>query len=75
MYLFNCVLCETKIDLSLQHNGLVAQLNRAPDYGSGGLRFESLRGHNIQKPPVKEAFLFSKSVLKLDKLLHHEYQV
>ena len=31
--------------------GLVAQLNRASDYGSEGLRFESLRGHkNIQKP-------------------------
>ena len=26
--------------------GSVAQLNRAPDYGSGGLRFESLRSHN-----------------------------
>ena len=23
------------------HFGLVAQLNRAPDYGSGGFRFES----------------------------------
>jgi hypothetical protein len=25
--------------------GCVAQLNRASDYGSEGLRFESLRGH------------------------------
>ena len=26
-------------------NGLVAQLDRASDYGSEGLGFESLRGH------------------------------
>ena len=26
-------------------NGLVAQLNRASDYGSEGYRFESCRGH------------------------------
>ena len=25
--------------------GFVAQLDRAPDYGSGGLGFESLRDH------------------------------
>ena len=30
---------------NLHQFGFVAQLNRAPDYGSGGLRFESLRGH------------------------------
>ena len=30
---------------NLHRIGLVAQLNRAPDYGSGGLRFESLQGH------------------------------
>ena len=27
-------------------NGLVAQLNRASDYGSEGYRFESCRGHS-----------------------------
>ena len=26
--------------------GSVAQLDRAPDYGSGGLGFESLQGHS-----------------------------
>lgn len=26
-------------------NGYVAQLDRAPDYGSGGLGFDSLRDH------------------------------
>lgn len=35
-----------KIPLMIKDNGLVAQLDRAPDYGSGGLGFESLRGHN-----------------------------
>gem|GEM_PF-1302530 len=30
-------------------NGFVAQLDRAPDYGSGGLGFESLRDHNKHK--------------------------
>ena len=29
--------------------GLVAQLDRAPDYESGGCRFESCRGHNKLK--------------------------
>ena len=34
--------------LSLQFkNGSVAQLNRAPDYGSEGWGFDSLRGHKI----------------------------
>jgi hypothetical protein len=28
-------------------NGHVAQLNSAPDYGSGGCKFESCRGHNL----------------------------
>ena len=26
-------------------NALVAQLDRAPDFGSGGLRFKSLQAH------------------------------
>ncbi len=30
-----------------KHNGCVAQLNRASDYGSEGFRFESWRGHLI----------------------------
>ena len=32
---------------SLFRKGPVAQLNRAPDYGSGGCRFESCRGHKL----------------------------
>ncbi len=30
---------------NLKKIGLVAQLNSAPDYGSGGSRFESWQGH------------------------------
>ena len=30
-------------------NGSVAQLDRVPDYGSGGSRFEPWRGHNFVK--------------------------
>ena len=29
----------------MHKNARVAQLDRAPDYGSGGLEFESLRGY------------------------------
>ena len=32
---------------------LVAQLDRAPDFGSGGLRFKSLQAHHIHKILVK----------------------
>ncbi len=31
--------------LHCDKQGLVVQLNRIPDYGSGGCRFESCRGH------------------------------
>ena len=38
--------CQTKTTrLTTTKNGLVAQLNRAFDYGSKGYRFESCRGH------------------------------
>ena len=33
--------------ICIQHYGLVAQLDRAPDYGSGGLGFESLRARHF----------------------------
>ena len=38
--------------MSFKAKGLVAQLNSAPDYGSGGSRFESWQGHiaNPQHP-------------------------
>ena len=47
--------------------GSVAQLDRAPDYGSGGLGFESLQGH--EKSLVTEgdrafSFLRNLSLLK-----------
>jgi hypothetical protein len=32
----------------IKNVGFVAQLDRAPDYGSGGLGFESLRDHLVQ---------------------------
>ncbi len=38
-------------------NGLVAQLNRASDYGSEGYRFESCRDHK-KESKKKLAFLF-----------------
>lgn len=41
----NSVTCQVKINKEDIENGFVAQLNRAPDYGSGGYRFESCRGH------------------------------
>jgi hypothetical protein len=34
-----------RVTLRTNRNGFVAQLDRAPDYGSGGLGFESLRDH------------------------------
>ena len=43
-------------------NGLVAQLNRASDYGSEGYRFESCRGH---KGVLMNSFFYVK---KLDSL-------
>lgn len=46
-------------------DGFVAQLDRAPDYGSGGLGFESLRDHNKHKKPLDyqlvKGFLLYKS--------------
>ena len=39
--------------------GLVAQLNSAPDYGSGGYRFESCRGHNIKKGRLLRPFFIA----------------
>jgi hypothetical protein len=44
-------------------NGFVAQLNRAPDYGSGGLRFESLRGHKKKRFLI--AFFLLKNLLEI----------
>ena len=42
-------------------NGLVAQLNRASDYGSEGYRFESCRGH---KGVLRNSFFYDrKSIL------------
>ena len=35
--------------------GCVAQLDRASDYGSEGLGFESLRGHKEPKKPCNES--------------------
>jgi hypothetical protein len=46
----------------LSKYGLVAQLNRVPDYGSGGCRFESCRGHNkFSKVSVSDAFFALKA--------------
>ena len=36
---------------------LVAQLDRAPDYGSGGWGFESLRARYLNPSPPGEGFL------------------
>ena len=47
--------------------GLVAQLNSAPDYGSGGYRFESCRGHKQKSFPFGRLFLFS--ILEMDEYL------
>ena len=54
------------LDCSRDHKfkGLVAQLNSAPDYGSGGYRFESCRGH-IKELPFREAFFVQ--VLSMDE--------
>jgi hypothetical protein len=38
--------------------GHVAQLNSAPDYGSGGCKFESCRGHYKQKVYYESNRLF-----------------
>jgi hypothetical protein len=35
-------------------DGFVAQLDRAPDYGSGGLGFESLRDHSYTEKPAAQ---------------------
>ncbi len=42
---------------SLWNNAAVAQLDRAPDYGSGGSGFEPLRLHHLQEILRKEVFL------------------
>ena len=46
--------------MPLKKRGPVAQLDRAPDYGSGGLGFESLRDHLERKMYLgfAEIFLF-----------------
>ena len=56
-------LLKTVSFLSLQSRsgiGCVAQLDRAPDYGSGGLGFESLRDHKNKKDLANfaKSFLF-----------------
>lgn len=38
-------ICTRKQRTTPMQAGLVAQLNRASDYGSEGYRFESYRGH------------------------------
>lgn len=37
----------------------VAQLDRAPDYESGGRRFESCRVYHLKQPRLVEAGLFA----------------
>ncbi len=37
----------------------VAQLDRAPDYESGGRRFESCRVYHLKQPRLSEAGLFA----------------
>jgi hypothetical protein len=39
----------------------VAQLNSAPDYGSGGCRFESCRGHHKKKQTEMFAFFIQSN--------------
>ena len=56
-------------------NGSVAQLDRAPDYGSGGLRFESLQNHkglNVNKLEVmsKVCELTGKRPITGNKVSH-----
>ncbi len=40
-------------------NALVAQLDRASDYGSEGCEFESRRARHLEKPPEAEVFLMA----------------
>ena len=44
-------------------NGFVAQLYRAPHYGCGGLRLESLRGH--KKNPARKCRVFPFKAIKV----------
>ena len=37
-----------QIFLEMNKNGFVAQLDRVPDYESGGYRFEPCRSHEIK---------------------------
>jgi hypothetical protein len=47
---------------SLKGNGRLAQLNRAPDYGSGGWGFESLVGHNRKTWCAAPGFFFFRAL-------------
>jgi len=49
--------------LNNQTIGFVAQLYRAPHYGCGGLRLESLRGH--KKNPARKCWVFPFKAIKV----------
>ena len=55
----------TSNDKNKKNNGLVAQLNRASDYGSEGYRFESCRDH--KKELKRVPFLFQHGLPCRDK--------
>ena len=44
--------------MQMQTDALVAQLDRASDYGSEGCEFESRRARHLEKPPEKVVFVF-----------------
>ena len=50
--------------------GLVAQLDRAPRYGRGGLGFDSLQGHKQEKLPFWEAFLLHITAQARNRTAH-----
>ena len=52
-----------KINIFAHTNGFVAQLYRAPHYGCGGLRLESLRGH--KKNPAPKCWVFPFKAIKV----------
>ncbi len=60
----------------LKQHGFVAQLDRAPDYGSGGLGFESLRDHKKSFKQMFEALLlyrrFNISIRKTTSKYHKQ---
>gem|GEM_PF-3158809 len=55
-----------------KRDGSVAQLDRAPDYGSGGLGFESLQSHHRTHRKVRSLFmaLVFNCIMPIDSQYH-----